>query len=69
MKKVGSNIWEELGRREELIRNAYDKAKVVLKPKQGLSLALEEANVLVAGLKSTKLPSDAAFERRCRRFM
>jgi hypothetical protein len=38
MKKVGSNIWEELGRREELIRNAYDKAKVVLKPKQGLSL-------------------------------
>jgi hypothetical protein len=60
MKKVGSNIWEELGRREELIRNAYDKAKVVLKPKQGLSLALEEANALVAGLKSTKLPSDAA---------
>src|SRR5258707_283978 len=59
MKKVSKNHWEELGRREAMIRNKYAKAKIALKPKQGLSLALEEAKALAANLKSSKPCSDA----------
>jgi hypothetical protein len=59
MKKVGNDYWEELGRREAMIRNEYAKAKIALKPKQGLSLALEEAHALAANLKSPQPCSDA----------
>jgi hypothetical protein len=68
MDKVASNIWEELGRREALIRDAYDKAKVILKPRQGLALALEEANALAANLKSAKTFSDATARETAQAF-
>ena len=42
-----------------MIRNEYAKAKIALKPKQGLCLALEEAKALSANLKSSKPCSDA----------
>jgi len=62
MKTVGNNIWEELGRREAMIRNEYAKKRIALKPGQGLALALEESNALAANLKSTKSASDAAVQ-------
>ena len=62
MKNVGNNIWEELGRREAMIRNEYAKKRIALKPGQGLALALEESNALAANLKSTKSASEAAVQ-------
>jgi hypothetical protein len=37
MKTVGNNIWEELGRREAMIRNEYAKKRIALKPGRGLA--------------------------------
>lgn len=59
MTKVWNNHWDELGRREAMIRNEYAKTKIALNPKQGLFLALEEAKALAANLKSSKPCSDA----------
>jgi hypothetical protein len=68
MKTAGNNIWQELGRREAMIRNEYAKKRIALKPGQGLALALEEANALAANLKSTKSVSDAAVQETVRAF-
>ena len=62
MKTVGNNIWEELGRREAMIRSEYANKRIALKPGQGLALALEQSNALAANVKSTKSASDAAVQ-------
>jgi hypothetical protein len=56
-------IWEELARREELIRNAYREIGIPLNADQGLASALREAKELAAGQKTSKaLTNDSLLE-------
>lgn len=50
-------FFEELGRRAAFIRGLYRRYRVVLKPNEGLSLALEEAEALARGDKLEGLAS------------
>jgi hypothetical protein len=53
-------IWKELGRREELLRNAYRNLRIPLNPDQGLALALAEARALADGVKSSEPATEVA---------
>jgi hypothetical protein len=56
-------FWNELGRRETLIRAAYTQARIPFNANSPFAKALTEAKELADGVKSTELANDQAIHK------